>query len=91
MKKLIVRVAVVVAVLFVAREILNGVLNFRLMNHFNECHAELGVAQWIHGPPGEQRDALFGRYEQCVKDKGTFVDNYLREGAIREIIEAMKK
>ena len=91
MKKLIVRVAVVVAVLFAARWVLNGILDVRLMNHFNECHAELGVAEKIHVPPGEQRDELLERYGQCVRDKGTSVDNRLRDTAIRQIIEELKK
>lgn len=91
MKKLIAEIAAIVAVFLVARWFVLFVVGARMMDHMGECHAELGVANRIHGPAGPERDALFRQYEQCTKDKGTFIDNFFIADSLHEAMEELRK
>ncbi|HET7844658.1 MAG TPA: hypothetical protein VFL14_10945 [Xanthomonadales bacterium] len=90
MKKLFFNIAVVLVVLYVAHTIAMGAVNVRMMNHVNECNKQLDVPSRIHGPPGPQRDELFRQYEQCARDKGTFIDNFLVGDSLHALMEAMR-
>lgn len=90
MKKLIGAVVTVVVVFLAIRYVGDFVLNYRLMNHFNECHAELDVGRRINQAYGAQLDAMFKEYGDCVRRKGTFVDNYFKSALVDEIAAAMK-
>lgn len=89
-KKLFGEVVGILVLLWVVRWIVLAVVNVRMMDHMNECHAELGVGNRLQAARGAAREELLRRYEQCTLDKGNAVENFLVGDSIHEIMEAMK-
>jgi len=91
MKKLIVNLAVVVALYFCGQIALTFALAQRYVDHFGSCHEELNVAEKLRTALTDGAvDAVLRDYAACVKQRGNFLDRYFGRDRIDESIAAIK-
>ena len=74
MIKLVTRIVLLLAAVFVGHWALKPTMGERVAEHFNSCHTELHVGERIKAVDAEELDKLLGEYKECVLRKTTFLD-----------------